>query len=98
MNVGVPEVIIIAIVILVLFGSKKLPDAARSMGRSLRIFKSEVKEMSNDDKRFEEQQQQQAQIEAQPAQPVNPVVTDPTAVPANPQPVQQPNQNTQNQQ
>ena len=38
------------IVGLVLFGSKKLPDSARSLGRSLRIFKSEMKELNNDDK------------------------------------------------
>lgn len=40
---------IVAVVVLILFGSKKLPDAARGLGRSLRIFKSEVKEMQNDD-------------------------------------------------
>ncbi len=32
-------------VLLLLFGAKRLPDAARSLGRSMRIFKSEVKEM-----------------------------------------------------
>ncbi|WP_068163807.1 Sec-independent protein translocase subunit TatA [Rhodococcus phenolicus] len=42
---------IVAIVVVILFGSKKLPDAARGLGRSLRIFKSEVKEMQNDDAR-----------------------------------------------
>lgn len=40
---------IVAVVVLILFGSKKLPEAARGLGRSLRIFKSEVKEMQNDD-------------------------------------------------
>ncbi|MGF7120718.1 sec-independent protein translocase protein TatA [Rhodococcus sp. BE178] len=39
---------IVALVVIILFGSKKLPDAARGLGRSLRIFKSEVKEMQND--------------------------------------------------
>ncbi|RVW04182.1 Sec-independent protein translocase subunit TatA [Rhodococcus xishaensis] len=39
---------VLAIVVVILFGSKKLPDAARGLGRSLRIFKSEVKEMQND--------------------------------------------------
>ena len=33
---------------LILFGSKRLPDAARGLGRSLRIFKSEIKEMQQD--------------------------------------------------
>mgnify|MGYP001792492355 CR=1 FL=1 len=49
-DLGVGELLIIAAVVLVLFGSKKLPEAARSMGRSLRIFKSEVKELREDDK------------------------------------------------
>lgn len=40
---------IVALVVVIMFGSKKLPDAARGLGRSLRIFKSEVKEMQNDD-------------------------------------------------
>ena len=44
-NLGFPELVLIAVVILVLFGWKKLPDAARSVGRSMRIFKSEVSEM-----------------------------------------------------
>ncbi|OHV01740.1 Sec-independent protein translocase subunit TatA [Mycobacterium talmoniae] len=42
--------LILAVVILLLFGSKKLPDAARSLGKSLRIFKSEVRELQNDGK------------------------------------------------
>jgi len=33
-----------------LFGAKKLPDAARSLGKSMRIFKSEIKEMQADSK------------------------------------------------
>ncbi len=39
---------IIAVVVLVLFGSKKMPDAARSFGRSLRIFKAETKGLMDD--------------------------------------------------
>lgn len=41
--------LILAVVIVVLFGSRRLPDAARGLGRSLRIFKSEVKQMKDDD-------------------------------------------------
>jgi sec-independent protein translocase protein TatA len=40
-------VIVIAVFVL-LFGAKKLPDAARSLGKSMRIFKSEMKEMQAD--------------------------------------------------
>ncbi|MEO3784280.1 Sec-independent protein translocase subunit TatA [Actinocorallia sp. B10E7] len=49
-GLGWPELLLIAVVIMVLFGSKKMPDAARSLGRSLRIFKSETKGLVNDDK------------------------------------------------
>jgi sec-independent protein translocase protein TatA len=41
--------ILIAVVVL-LFGSKRLPDAARSLGKSMRIFKSEVKELQSENK------------------------------------------------
>lgn len=58
-NLGLPEILIIAFLLVLLFGAKRLPDAARSIGRSARIFKSEVKEMKNDD---EPQQTQQGQI------------------------------------
>ncbi|MDV7136795.1 Sec-independent protein translocase subunit TatA [Williamsia muralis] len=44
------HIILVVVVFLILFGSKKLPDAARGLGRSMRIFKSEVKEMQNDGK------------------------------------------------
>jgi sec-independent protein translocase protein TatA len=44
------HIVVLLIVGLILFGSKKLPDSARSLGRSLRIFKSEMKELNNDDK------------------------------------------------
>ncbi|MGB3257225.1 MAG: Sec-independent protein translocase subunit TatA [Ornithinimicrobium sp.] len=43
---GWPLVIII-LAIIILVGWKRLPDAARSVGRSMRIFKSEVEQMSN---------------------------------------------------
>lgn len=41
--------VIIAIVVVVLFGYKKLPEMSRSVGRSLRIFKTEIKGMGQDD-------------------------------------------------
>jgi sec-independent protein translocase protein TatA len=48
MGLGPPELIIIALVILALFGYKKLPDAARAIGRSARIFKAETKGLRDD--------------------------------------------------
>lgn len=42
-------IILILVVVLLLFGAPKLPGMARSLGQSMRIFKSEVKEMKKDD-------------------------------------------------
>lgn len=49
-SLGAPEIIVLALVVIVLFGWKKLPDMARSLGRSARVFKSEVNEMKQDGK------------------------------------------------
>jgi sec-independent protein translocase protein TatA len=43
------KVLILAVVILVLFGSRKLPDAARSLGKSMRILKTEVSSLHEDE-------------------------------------------------
>ena len=43
------KIMIVAIVIIVLFGSRKLPDAARSLGKSMRILKTEVSKMHDDE-------------------------------------------------
>jgi sec-independent protein translocase protein TatA len=43
------KILIVAVVILVLFGSAKLPGAARSLGKSMRILKAEVKDFHEDE-------------------------------------------------
>jgi sec-independent protein translocase protein TatA len=43
------KILIIAVVIIVLFGSKKLPHAARSLGQSMRILKREVQDLHEDE-------------------------------------------------
>jgi sec-independent protein translocase protein TatA len=43
------KIAIIAILIIVMFGAKKLPGAAKSLGQSMRILKSEVSKMHDDD-------------------------------------------------
>ena len=48
-DVGTPELMIIAVVLLLLFGGSKLPDLARGSGRALRIFKEEVGRTDQDD-------------------------------------------------
>ncbi len=42
MDLGAPELLIILLVVVLLFGAKKLPELARGSGRALRIFKQEV--------------------------------------------------------
>ncbi|MFJ9902527.1 Sec-independent protein translocase subunit TatA [Streptomyces sp. NPDC101152] len=42
------HLLIVAIIIILLFGSKKLPEAARGLGKSMRILKSEAKAMKDD--------------------------------------------------
>jgi sec-independent protein translocase protein TatA len=64
---------ILAVVVILLFGAKKLPDAARSLGKSMRIFKSELREMQTENK------SEAPSIES-PATPAAPAVA--------PQPVQ----------
>ncbi|HET7801420.1 MAG TPA: Sec-independent protein translocase subunit TatA [Humibacillus xanthopallidus] len=48
-DLGWPELSIIIIAFVLLFGWKKMPDMARSLGRSARIFKSEVDQMHTDE-------------------------------------------------
>ena len=48
-NLGAMEIFLIVLLIMVLFGAKRLPDASRSLGRSLRIFKAETKGLRDDD-------------------------------------------------
>ena len=42
------ELVLVVLVIMVLFGAKRLPEASRSLGRSLRIFKAETKGLRDD--------------------------------------------------
>ncbi|QLL23639.1 twin-arginine translocase TatA/TatE family subunit [Actinobacteria bacterium IMCC25003] len=44
------HILLLLLVLVVLFGAKRLPDSARSLGKSMRIFKSEMKEMKDESK------------------------------------------------
>ena len=76
------EWIIILVLILLLFGAKRLPDMARSLGRSARILKAETKGM-RDDEGDDEQPQAQAAAPAPAALPATPptAATAPAATP-----------------
>jgi sec-independent protein translocase protein TatA len=45
------HIAILVVVLILLFGAKRLPDAARSLGRSMRIIKAETKSLHDDDER-----------------------------------------------
>jgi len=49
-NLKPMEIFLIVLVVLLLFGAKRLPDLARSVGKSLKILKSEVKDLNDDDR------------------------------------------------
>lgn len=48
-NLGTPEILLILLVLVLLFGAKKLPELARGSGRALRIFKAETKGLVDED-------------------------------------------------
>ena len=63
-GLGTQEIVLILIVVVLLFGAKKLPELARGSGRALRIFKAETKGLLDDEddsKKTEEQRQLDAQ-------------------------------------
>ena len=49
-NLQAPELLLILVVLVFLFGAKRLPDMTRSIARSMKIFKTEIKEMREEDK------------------------------------------------
>jgi sec-independent protein translocase protein TatA len=63
------ELVLIVLVILLLFGAKKLPELARGSGRALRIFKSETKGLIDDDEDDDLKTPEQKEIESRQQPP-----------------------------
>ncbi|MGC4806403.1 Sec-independent protein translocase subunit TatA [Micromonospora sp. DT233] len=61
------HIAVLVVVLILLFGAKRLPDAARSLGRSLRIIKAETKSLHDDDRDLAEKADAKAGY--QPLQP-----------------------------
>jgi sec-independent protein translocase protein TatA len=87
-DLGRPEILILLILALVLFGAKRLPGAARSLGQSLRIFMAETKGLRSDDDTLITPTPGTLPLESptgspgtMPISPVPPVVHDQTAPP-----------------
>ena len=58
---GIPELWIILVIVLLLFGSKKLPDLARGLGKSITNFKSGLNEEQQSDTKTAAQQEKETQ-------------------------------------
>ncbi|WP_421733781.1 Sec-independent protein translocase subunit TatA [Cellulomonas sp.] len=67
-NITAVHVLIVLLVVVLLFGAKRLPDLAKSVGQSMKIFKSEVKDLRDDE------------TPATPSTPVPPAVVTPAGV------------------
>ena len=86
-NIGATEIILILLVLILLFGARKLPELARGSGRALRIFKAETKGLVDDDeqadtKATDEHARQTRAIEADRG-------SDPIVPPTHPTPSEQ---------
>jgi len=78
-GLGPQELILIVLVILLLFGAKKLPELARGSGRALRIFKAETKGLADgddDDVSDSQKSSEEKEIEARREQPSDPIVRE----------------------
>jgi sec-independent protein translocase protein TatA len=80
-----PHIIILLVVVLLLFGSTRLPGAAEALGKSMRIFKREARKLNDDDEKPAEATVTQVNAVHQPAsQPVLPNTAAAPAAPAAP--------------
>lgn len=77
MNLGPWEILIIAVVVVLLFGARKMPTMARSLGQSMRILKAETKGMRGDDEAAETKPEPAPQAQLPQSQPQGPVVAPP---------------------
>ena len=51
--VGIPELLLLGLVVLLVFGPKRLPDVGRSLGKGLREFKNSIGGSKDEEERFE---------------------------------------------
>jgi len=62
-NIGTPEIILIIVAILILFGAKKIPELARGLGKGMKEFKKAVKEVEDDIKMSDEDEKEKDKSE-----------------------------------
>jgi TatA/E family protein of Tat protein translocase len=74
-SIGMPELIVIFVIALILFGPRKLPELGRSLGKSLGEFKRASNELRNsleEEVRLDEQRDAQAKARAAAVEPARP--------------------------
>ena len=63
-NIGLPELIVILVVLLLVFGASRLPEIARSIGRSGKEFKKGMKEGAEEDDQAKEPQKGSTEVKS----------------------------------
>ena len=88
-SIGMPELIIILVIALIIFGPRKLPELGRSLGKSIGEFKRASNELRNtleEEIRVEERKEQAAAIKTEQDSAIAAAVPPPAATPASPTP------------
>ena len=87
--IGMPELIVIMVIALVIFGPRKLPELGRSLGKSLGEFKkasNELRSTLEEEVRIEEQKEQRAKMEAEQTSAIDAARTGTPGTDAPPEP------------
>ena len=80
MPIGIPELIIVLVILLVIFGPKRLPGLGRSLGSGMREFKDSIRGRSKDDDEDEDEPLQLGSVAATAEpRPADERVTEPRA-------------------